>query len=234
MRAVVFDLDGLILDSETPDCLAWETVYAGYGLVFPRAAWLANVGRTDGPFDPLEPFRRPDAPAAPDDVQARWLAEHAAAKHEFLVPLPGVTPLLDAVRARGMRTGVASSSGAAHVHDCLHGLGLFHRFDAVACGDEVPACKPAPDVYLLAARRLGVPPGACVALEDSEPGVRAARAAGMRCIAVPTALTRGFDFSAADLVVGSLVEVTPETIASLQVPSQAPGRGRAEGGETCA
>lgn len=213
--AVIFDFDGLIVDSETPEYLAWTAVYARYGLEFPLGSWLRNVGRNDGPFDPLGPFRQGGSPSPPEAAFALWLEHHAALEREYLTPLPGVVRLLDGLRAGGVRTAVASSSRAARVRRLLVALGLEPRFDAIAGGDEVARAKPAPDVYLLAARRLGTPPEACVALEDSENGVRAAKSAGMRCIAVPSALTRPLDFSAADLVVGSLTEVTPTVIAAL-------------------
>ncbi len=187
--AVIFDFDGLIVDSETPEYLAWTAVYARYGLEFPLGSWLRNVGRNDGPFDPLGPFRQGGSPSPPEAAFALWREHHAALEREYLTPLPGVVRLLDGLRAGGVRTAVASSSRAARVRRLL--------------------------VYLLAARRLGTPPEACVALEDSENGVRAAKSAGMRCIAVPSALTRPLDFSAADLVVGSLTEVTPTVIAAL-------------------
>jgi beta-phosphoglucomutase-like phosphatase (HAD superfamily) len=93
-------------------------------------------------------------------------------------------------------------------------LGLAGQFGAIAGGDEVPLAKPAPDVYLLAARRLEVPPSACTVLEDSENGVHAAKAAGMRCIAVPSVLTRSLDFSRADAVLAGLEHVTLKTLAS--------------------
>lgn len=215
VEAVIFDLDGLILDSETPEYLAWQAVYARYGLEFPRAAWLQNVGRNDDPFDPLGPFRRADSLPTPAEVAALWQAQRDAVLRDYLVPLPGVVPLLDAVRRLGMRTGVASATRLARVRAILMKLGLEAQFDVLAGGDEVERSKPAPDVYLLAARRLRVRPEACVALEDSENGVRAATSAGMRCIAVPSPLTRGMDFSGADLIVASLTELTPEMITAL-------------------
>lgn len=224
VEAVVFDLDGLILDSETPEWLAWQAVYARYGLEFPRSAWLKNVGRNDGPFDPLRPFRRGDGPASPDAAAALWEERRDALLRDFLSPLPGVVALLDGVRSAGWRTAVASSSRVARVRALLTELGLAARFDALAGGDEVTHGKPAPDVYLLAAERLGVRPEACVALEDSENGVRAAASAGMRCIAVPSTMTRGMDFSRAGLVVGSLAEVTPAIIAALEGRSRSPRR----------
>ncbi len=216
ITAAIFDLDGLLVDSETPEYLAWKTVYARYGLNFSLASWIPNIGRNDGPFDPLEPFRRKGGPASPEDVVASWRKERdALIAREFLRPLPGVVPLLAMLRDAGLRTAVASSSHASRVRYLVERLGLAAQFDAVAAGDEVSHGKPAPDVYLLAARRLDAPPHACVSFEDSENGVRAAEGAGMLCIAVPSALTRTMNFSAADRVVVSLVEVTLEMIASL-------------------
>lgn len=215
IRAVIFDLDGLIVDSETPEYLAWQAVHARHGWPFPVSSWRRNIGRNDSPFDPLARFREADSPMAPDAARALWDDHHARLQPDFLTPLPGVVPLLERIRARGLRTAVASSSRLARVRELLDRLDLAAQFDAVAGGDEVPQAKPAPDVYRLAARRLAVAEPACLALEDSESGVRAAKAAGMWCIAVPSELTRGMDFSAADLVVTSLLELSVETITAL-------------------
>jgi HAD superfamily hydrolase (TIGR01509 family) len=215
VQAVIFDLDGLIVDSETPEYLAWQAVHAQHGWLFPLSSWRRNIGRNDSPFDPLARFRGPDSPMPPDEARALWHGHHERLQPDFLTPLPGVVPLLESVRAHGLRTAVASSSRLARVRELLDRLGLTAKFDAVACGDEVPRAKPAPDVYRLAARRLAVAEPACVALEDSESGVHAAKAAGMWCIAVPSALTRGMDFSAADLVVASLLDVSVERITAL-------------------
>ncbi|HEV2439184.1 MAG TPA: HAD-IA family hydrolase [bacterium] len=215
VRAVIFDLDGLIVDSETPEYLAWQAVHAQHGWPFPVSSWRQNIGRNDSPFDPLARFREPNSPMAPEAARALWRDHHERLEPDFLTPLPGVAALLESVRAHGLRTAVASTSRVARVRELLERLGLAGKLDAVAGGDEVARAKPAPDVYRLAARRLEVPEPACVALEDSESGVRAAKAAGMRCIAVPSELTRGMDFSAADLVVGSLLDVRVETITAV-------------------
>lgn len=215
IRAVIFDLDGLILDSETPEVLAWQETYARYGLEFPVEQWLQNVGRVDSPWDAYAALCALDPPADLALVRGYWRERHDRHATEFLRPLPGVVPLLEAVKARGLRTAVASSSRRASIVRALEALNLMDRFDAMAGGDEVERAKPAPHVYLLAAQRLGVPPETCVALEDSHNGVLAAKAAGMACIAVPSALTRSLDFSAADLIVASLEEVTPDMIVAL-------------------
>jgi HAD superfamily hydrolase (TIGR01509 family) len=215
VQAVIFDFDGLIVDTEMPDYLAWQEVYARYGWPFPLNAWLRNVGRNDSPFDALAPFRGPDSPMAPDAVLALWRQHHARLERDYLKPLPGVVPLLEHLKRAGTRTAIASSTRRARIESLVAQLHLADRFDALACGDEVPRAKPAPDVYRLAARRLAVSPAACVALEDSEPGVRAAKAAGMPCIAVPSQITRTMDFSAADLVAASLLDVSLDTIAQV-------------------
>lgn len=214
ISAVIFDLDGLIVDSETPEVLAWQETYARYGLEFPLDRWLLNVGRIDSPWDAYAALRALHPPVDLTLARAFWRERHDIHAREYRRPLPGVVALLTAVRTRGWRTAVASSSRRASILRALQALNMVDQFDATAGGDEVERAKPAPDVYLLAAQRLAVAPGACVALEDSHNGVLAAKAAGMACIAVPSALTRSLDFSTADLVVGSLEEVTPETIAA--------------------
>jgi len=220
IRAVLFDFDGLIVDTEMPEYLAWQAVYARRGLVFPLESWLQNVGRNDGPFDPLAPFR--GGLAGADAVQNEWRDFHDSIEAAYMVPLPGIVPLLRMLHEHGWRTAVGSSSRRERVTSMLERLGLAGEFAAVAGGDEVACAKPAPDVYLLAAHRVGVSPDACTVLEDSENGVRAAKAAGMRCIAVPSALTRSLDFSRADLILDGLDRVTLDTLRS-------PGPGRAGG-----
>src|SRR5438309_9199343 len=100
--AVIFDLDGLIIDSETPEVMAWTAVYARYGMEFPVASWLQNVGRNDRLWDPLGPFRAPGSPAPPDTVAAIWREQADAAMAGYFTPLPGVVPLLTALRQRGV------------------------------------------------------------------------------------------------------------------------------------
>lgn len=214
ISAVIFDLDGLIFDSETPEVLAWQETYARYGLEFPLDRWLLNVGRIDSPWDAYAALRAIAPPLDLAVVRGFWRERHDIHAREYRRPLPGVVALLAVVRARGWRTAVASSSRQASIQRALQALNMTDQFDATAGGDEVERAKPAPDVYLLAAKRVGATPAECVALEDSQNGVLAAKAAGMTCIAVPSALTRSLDFSAADLVVRSLEEVTPETIAA--------------------
>jgi len=218
-HAVVFDFDGLIVDTEMAECVAWRVLYARRGLVFPFESWLQNVGRNDRPFDPLGPFRGADGSA--DDAVREWRALETSIEPAFLIPLPGVVPLLDTLRRERWKVAIASSSRHVRVAEMVGRLGLAGRFDAIAGGDEVPHAKPSPDVYLLAASRLEVPPQACTALEDSAAGLRAAKAAGMRCIAVPSHVTRSMDFSLADAVVPDLRHVTLHVLLGTEAPGGA-------------
>ena len=132
-----------------------------------------------------------------------------------LEPLPGVVALRDAVVADGLPVAIASSSPVDWIEGHLAEQGLLERFPVRATGDEVRRTKPDPAVYLLACERLGVDPATAVAIEDSVNGVAAAKAAGMAAVAVPGSLTRGMDFSHADLEVGSCLELSPAVLRRL-------------------
>lgn len=119
-------------------------------------------------------------------------------------PLPGVRALLDDAKAQGLRSAIASSSGRSWVEDHLVRFALSEFFDAVVCAEDVERTKPAPDLYLAALRRLGVDAREAIAFEDSPRGVEAAKRAGIFCVAVPNAVTRGADLTHADVVVPSL------------------------------
>jgi beta-phosphoglucomutase-like phosphatase (HAD superfamily) len=124
--------------------------------------------------------------------------------------------ILDAAEALGLRCAVASSSSVGWLERWLGKHCIRHRFGAICGRDDVARVKPAPDLYLLAASRLGVDPAACLVLEDSPNGIRAARAAGMRCVAVPNALTRQLALPDPDLVVASLAErPLPDLLAAV-------------------
>jgi HAD superfamily hydrolase (TIGR01509 family) len=202
-RAVILDFDGLIVDTETPIFEAWRTVYRRRGQELGLDVWQHALG-THGGFDPHahlgtllgEPLAHD---ALLEEVQA---LNRVACDAQPL--LAGVEDLLQAARALGLGTAVASSSTHGWVEGWLSRHGIGERFDVVCGREDVAQVKPAPDLFLLAAERLGVPPEACVVFEDSPNGMRAARAAGMRCVAVPNALTRNLALPDPDLVVSSL------------------------------
>lgn len=205
-HAVVFDFDGLILDTESVEYTTIAAQFSRHGLRYELEAFARVVGSAwpTGWLDELAD--RAVAPVDHDDV----LAARRAHRDELLAtlePLPGVVGLLDALADAAVAVAVASSSPRSWVEPLLERTGLRRRFAVVCTRDDVERAKPAPDLYALAVGRLGASPERSVALEDSHNGCTAAKAAGLRCVAVPNAITAHQDFTHADLVVGSLAQV---------------------------
>jgi HAD superfamily hydrolase (TIGR01509 family) len=223
--ALVFDLDGLIVDTESSDYEAWAQAYRDWGHELPRDAWTARIGSDGGGFDPLAHLAALVGGAFdPEAMQSARRARRDAMLRALDAPMPGVAELLDAAEARGLRRAVASSSEREWVEARLAHAGLHERFHALRCKEDVPSVKPDPELYLAAAAALEVSPESAIAFEDSPNGVAAARAAGLFCVAVPGPMTRGLDFGQADWVVTSLAEVRLEAVLERAARARAPGR----------
>lgn len=205
--AVVFDFDGLILDTETPIYRASADALATLGHDLSVEAWANVVGHGDtDSFAALcrvvgTKLDRSAFDAAYDAQDRSW--------RDTQPPLPGVVELLDVLAGARVPCAIASSSPGSWIETHLARLGLRGRFAAIASEDRVDGrAKPAPDTYLLACEDLGVGPSRTVALEDSAPGIEAARAAGLTVVAVPSPITRHTDLSAAHATVASLEHLT--------------------------
>lgn len=206
IEALVFDFDGLILDTEAPEFEAWQAIYAAHGVELPFEAWASCIG-TVGAFNPYEDLEA--RLGRPLDL-ARITAEHGgdfARRLEAEALRPGIADYLVDGRRLGLRLGVASSSSRTWVEGHLARLGLREHFHAIRCGDEVERVKPEPHLYLAAVDALGVAPSRALAFEDSPNGVRAAKRAGLLCVAVPNPLTARLDLGEADLQLPSLAAV---------------------------
>ena len=205
IAAVVLDFDGLILDTETPVFEAWRAAFSGHGQELSLDEWQHSLG-TNGGFDAMA--RLLDLTGGAVDREAVLSEVHEANRRacDAQPLLPGVEALLAEAQGLGLGRAVASSSSRAWVLGWLARHGIVERFQVVCGRDDVAQVKPAPDLFLLAAERLGMAPAACLVFEDSPNGMRAARAAGMRCVAVPNALTRQLSLPDPDLVVASLAE----------------------------
>jgi HAD superfamily hydrolase (TIGR01509 family) len=213
--AVIFDFDGLILDTETPILEAWQAAYRRHGRELGIDVWQHALGTANG-FDPFAHLCELTGTAIDREALLAQIQEQNWADCEKQDLMPGVLTVLTAARAADLRTAVASSSSVGWVERWLGKHAIRDRFDAVCGRDQVLHVKPAPDLYLLAAERIGVDPAACLVFEDSPNGIRAARAAGMRCVAVPNALTRLLRLPEPDLVVSSLSErPLPELLAAV-------------------
>jgi HAD superfamily hydrolase (TIGR01509 family) len=132
--------------------------------------------------------------------------------------LPGVVRLLEEATAMGLKVGLASSSTSDWVSGHLARLGILHHFDCMRCRDQVANAKPEPDLYLAVLDCLGVPASEAIAIEDSPNGVLAAKRAGLRCVAVPNSITAGLDLGQADVLLGSLAEVTLAELLTMLDP----------------
>ena len=204
VRAVVFDFDGLVLDTEVPIYRSWCEVFEEHGCAPPTLEeWARELGTQRG-LDVVGLLaERAGRPVEEQAVQA----SRRARRDELLArepARPGVVQWLDDAARLGFGTAIASSSEEEWVHRHLTRLGLRHRFAHLSCWGERLAPKPAPDTYLAACKCLGVAPEQALAVEDSPNGIAAARAAGLRVVAVPNDLTAKLDLSAADVVIGSL------------------------------
>ena len=215
IRALVFDFDGLILETEEPVYRSWLEVYEAHGEELPFERWVEIVGSTTASFHPQHHLEeRLGHPLAQEVLDRRVLRRTELVLAKRL--LPGVVELADEARRLGLHLGVASSSSTDWVKGHLERLGILDRFDCVRCRDDVANAKPAPDLYLAVLDCLGVAPADAVAIEDSPNGITAARRAGMRCVAIPNSITARLDLSGADIVLGSLADLTPaELLARL-------------------
>ena len=216
IRAVIFDMDGLIIDTEWPDYQSWQELYAAHGHDLPLADWIPYVGLWGPPLALYERLGALIGDGADADRLRAWRrARCDELVGQGMVPMTGFDALIERLARHDYRRGLASTSSRDWVDFIVDGLSVRPRFHAIVAGDEVAARKPAPDVYLHAAERVGVPPSECLALEDSAPGVAAAKAAGMACVAVPNRVTVHQDLSGADRQVAHLGEVTLELLRSL-------------------
>jgi HAD superfamily hydrolase (TIGR01509 family) len=202
-RGLFFDFDGLICDTERAGRRSWDEAYRELGLVFPGSVWEQIAGHPHGEAVALVDLsRRLGGPVA-DAIRARRLARKRALS--AAEPLrPGVAALIIEAGRRGLTLAVVSSSPRAWVQEHLLRLGVLDRFAVIVCGDDVFRPKPAPDLYYLALRRTGLTPDQVIAFEDSPPGVCAARAAGLRCVAVPNGAGSAIGLSRATVVLDSL------------------------------
>jgi HAD superfamily hydrolase (TIGR01509 family) len=208
IQAVVFDFDGLIFDSETPDYLSWKAVYESFGCELPLLIWQENIGSVDffNPYTYLEGLLgRPIDRTAVHD-QRKKLDKELLGQQTIL---PGVLDYLAEARQLGLKVGLASSSDHKWVDGYLEKLELVDRFDTVRCRDDVgDVGKPDPAVYLAALAALDVAGEQALALEDSPNGALAAKRAGMYCAIVPNEMTRGLTFGEVNYRLNSLADMS--------------------------
>lgn len=221
INTVIFDLDGLLADTERLHCQAYQTALLEHGIALDELDYCEHwirCGRGIADWVTLH-----NLTLDPHQVRLRKSEHYLALLTSGLQPMDGALELLHGLRAR-VKLALASSSYRDAIDGVLAGLKIGHLFDVVVSGTDVPAVKPAPDIFLKAADELGSKPADCLVLEDAEKGVLAAYSAGMRCIAVPNDYTRHHDFSKATMVCSSLREITPAVLRVLEQPLNGIGR----------
>ncbi len=203
IRGIILDFDGLILDTESALIDAYGDVHAAHGVPFDRELFLRSVGHADYAFDPWHAFEKRADRAALELERKKFNRE----RDVHLPVLPGVVALLDAAKVHSLRVGLASNSLHAHCERHLTRIKLLDRFEYLACREDVPLPKPAPDLYKLVLNRFGLRGHEAIAFEDSHTGSLAAKRANLWTVAAPNVSTAHHDFAHADLKVTSLAEV---------------------------
>jgi HAD superfamily hydrolase (TIGR01509 family) len=194
LRGLLFDFDGLILDTETTIHQAWSEKFKEYGKELLLEEWGQILGKAGDQLGPLEGF----LDEFPSQAEREQIKEEVSRREYELVlkqdPLPGAEELIKKASAAELKMGIVSSSEQKWVHDHLERLGLMKFFDHTSCADDVEEAKPNPELYHLGLRKTGLDADQVVVLEDSPNGVLAAKRAGLFCIAVPNKLTSQLTF----------------------------------------
>jgi HAD superfamily hydrolase (TIGR01509 family) len=214
LKALIFDFDGLMVDTEQSIFDAYRTIFTEHGAELPLSTWegiIGSTGHRDRIFLDLE--QQIGKEVDRDVLRERARQEHHGISSQ-LPAVDGVVAQIADAQRLGLGLGVASSSTAEWVHGHLERLGLIQHFGTLVTREDVSEVKPNPEIYALAASRLGVEPHEAIALEDSPNGIASAKAAGLFCVAIPNPLTASMNLDAADLLVPKLADLLLENIAA--------------------
>lgn len=200
IKGLIFDFDGLILDTETPLYDAWKEIYNRYGFDLDLSLWSKTLGSSENEFNPGK-FLEGKLNRAVDENTLRSTVrvntDRAILEEQ---PLPGIPSTLVQARQMGLKLAVASSSTRSWVAGHLKRLDLYQFFQTIVCSEDVPYVKPAPDLFQSALFGLGLNPQEAIVFEDSPNGITAARRAGIFSVCIPNGISSQYDVSHADLI----------------------------------
>ena len=218
LRAVIFDMDGLMIDTESLHHESFKTVLEQYGITpVPNAKGVIHISGISAEAN-WEHFKKQyNFSADTQELTDRKNDAHLKLLRNRVKAMPGLIDLLKNLKANDYKMAIASSSIREHIDLIINRLGIADFFDSITSGEEVVNGKPAPDIFLKAAAKLGVNPTECIVLEDAMNGMQAGKTAGMYVIVVPNEFTQDEDFSIADLRVSSLEELNGERLAAIVV-----------------
>jgi HAD superfamily hydrolase (TIGR01509 family) len=208
IRGLLFDFDGLLIDTETPSRLAYEELYRDHGHELPLDTWATRVGTIGAEWDPDAHLEE----LVGSPLDRRQLVDWLRAREFELCDLedlrPGIEDYLREAELRGLRTAIVSSSTREWIARHLDRLDRSNGWGAIVAADgDVARAKPQPDLYVEALAALGLEPSEAIAFEDSVNGIRAAKGAGVFCVAVPNPITETFALDEADLLLSSLEDL---------------------------
>jgi HAD superfamily hydrolase (TIGR01509 family) len=207
IKGLIFDFDGLILDTEIPVYLSWQEIYQAHGVQLPLQDYARCIGSSKERFDPLVHLSQQLSTPIDPDRLAKFQQERELQLLADQVILPGVEQLLKTAKTKGLPCAIASSSDRKWVKWNLERMGLLQYFPVILTADEVKKVKPHPDLFLAALQDMHITPDQAIGFEDSPNGIAAAKAAGIRIIAIPNQLTRQLDLSQADRVYNSMADI---------------------------
>lgn len=217
IKAIVFDCDGLLIDTETAYYKAFRDVFQQYGVDLPLDVYLNCVGTSFDHFNPYDYLQERVGRSL--DIEA--VEQEVVRKRDELNAqqslMPGVEAYLREAKRTGLKIGLASSSSSGWIEEHVGRCGALHYFDTIQTKDKVSEVKPNPELYLRALHELGVSGEQAIAFEDSAHGLNAAKAAGMHCVIIPNSITSHLTFADYDLRLRSMADMPlTEVIEAIQ------------------
>lgn len=216
-KGFIFDFDGLILDTESPQFVIFHDEFAKYGVTFTYQDWWKVIGTGFAEYNPFDHLAR----LAGDHHDSAYFHEmidrQIAEKLDQTQPFPGVVRFIQEARRLNIPMAVASSSECSWVRGQLKRIGLLDSFSSVITSDDVSQVKPDPELYLAAASSLKLQPAECIAFEDSLNGIKSAKAAGIYCIAIPNEITLEMPLHMADQIVHSFNDLRLQDLLALTI-----------------
>ncbi|MBN1366982.1 MAG: HAD family phosphatase [Dehalococcoidales bacterium] len=211
--AVIWDMDGVIVNTGKEHFKSWQYAFQKRGVNFTEADFQTRFGQRND-FIVRSVMGDAVPPAEIDEIASDKEENFAEIVRDHVKPCPGAVELLKALGNAGVKSAIASSAPVQNIRLLLGTLGIFDSFQQFVSGREVTESKPSPQIYLLAAEKLGAKPEKCIVIEDAVAGVQGAKRAGMYCVAVTTTNPRE-NLQTADLVVDSLAELTVKSLENL-------------------
>ncbi len=207
IKGLIFDFDGIILDTETPDLITWQTIYREYGGVFNYEKYARCIGMAYENYEPAMDLIKQVPSLNKEAIQQKWITlEKQLLEKQSIAP--GILDYLQTARSLKLKTAIASSSENSWVTGHLKDRELFQYFDFIHTVDETHLPKPDPALYLLCLKSMQLQPKEAIAFEDSPNGISSAKSAGIFCIAVPNHATRSLNLNQADLILDSLEQIS--------------------------